>query len=472
MSSKNLRTLFICQKCGFQTSKWLGKCPECEAWSSFLEEILAPEPAYPRTPGPAAARGHKPTPLVNLSSVQEERRPCGCLEFDRALGGGLVLGSVVLLGGDPGIGKSTLMLQVLDRLCGNDYTGLYVSGEESAAQLKLRADRLSITSPTLLVATETCLENIFKLVEAAKPHYLALDSIQTLYAASLPAAPGSITQVRETAFQLVQFAKRTNVPIFLIGHVTKDGAIAGPKLLEHMVDTVLYFEGDRSHTYRLLRTVKNRFGPSQELGVFEMRDTGLTEVTNPSALFLSERSLETPGSVVVASIEGSRPILVEVQALVTPTSLGMPRRQATGVDAGRLSLLVAVLEKRMGLAFGNQDIFVNVAGGVRLTEPAADLGIIAALTSSLLDRPVAGDTLIFGEVGLTGEVRTVGQTELRLKEGEKLGFRQAMLARSLQGQTAKLTRLRILEVANVGAALREFMGPCQAFLKICLISSP
>ena len=458
MTPKNPRTLFVCQNCGFQTGKWLGKCPDCEAWSSFLEEVLAPEPAYTRAPGLDAAGRNKPAPLISLSSVHEERRPCGCLEFDRALGGGLVLGSVVLIGGDPGIGKSTLMLQVLDRLCGNDYTGLYVSGEESAAQLKLRADRLGITSPTLLVATETCLENIFKLLESEKPHYLALDSIQTLYAASLPAAPGSITQVRETAFQLVQLAKRTNIPIFLIGHVTKEGAIAGPKLLEHMVDTVLYFEGDRSHTYRLLRTVKNRFGPSQELGVFEMRDTGLTEVTNPSALFLSERSLEAPGSVVVASIEGSRPILVEVQALVTPTSLGMPRRQATGVDAGRLSLLVAVLEKRMGLAFGNQDIFVNVAGGVRLTEPAADLGIIAALTSSLLDQPVPGDTLIFGEVGLTGEVRTVSQTALRLKEGAKLGFQRAVIARGQKDSGLKMSELQIEAVGSVREALQRLFN--------------
>jgi DNA repair protein RadA/Sms len=458
MTSKSPRTLFVCQKCGFQTGKWLGKCPECAAWSSFLEEVQTPEPAYTRTSGLPGVR-QQAAPLISLASVQEDRRACGCIEFDRALGGGLVLGSVVLLGGDPGIGKSTLMLQVLDRLCGKSYTGLYVSGEESAAQLKLRADRLGITSPTLLVATETCLENILKLVEKSKPQYLALDSIQTLYAASLPAAPGSITQVRETAFQLVQWAKQTNIPVFLIGHVTKEGAIAGPKLLEHMVDTVLYFEGDRSHTYRLLRTVKNRFGPSQELGVFEMRETGLSEVTNPSALFLSERSLEAPGSVVVACIEGTRPLLVEVQALVTPSSLGMPRRQATGVDAGRLSLLVAVLEKRLGLAFGNQDIFVNVAGGVRLTEPAADLGIVAALTSSLLDRPVASDTLIFGEVGLTGEIRTVGQTELRLKEGAKLGFQRAMLAQGPKKDPGfKGSELEVIGVNTVREALAKLFG--------------
>ncbi|AEB10762.1 DNA repair protein RadA [Desulfobacca acetoxidans] len=458
MTPKPPRTLFICQNCGFQTGKWLGKCPECEAWNSLVEEVVSPEPPYRRTPDQVAVRS-RPTPLISLSPSQEERRPCGCREFDRALGGGVVPGSVVLLGGDPGIGKSTLMLQVLDRLSGSGFIGLYVSGEESAGQLKLRADRLGITSARLLVATETCLENILKLLDSEKPHYLVLDSIQTLYAASLPAAPGSITQVRETAFQLVQLAKRSGIPIFLIGHVTKEGAIAGPKLLEHMVDTVLYFEGDRSHTYRLLRTVKNRFGPGQELGVFEMRQTGLAEVTNPSALFLSERSLEAPGSVVVASIEGSRPILVEVQALVTPSSLGMPRRQAAGVDAGRLSLLVAVLEKRVGLAFGNQDIFVNVAGGIRLTEPAVDLGIIAALTSSLWERPVAADTLIFGEVGLTGEVRTVAQTEVRLQEGAKLGFRRALLAKGQRNQLRSVKDLQILEISSVREALRRLFPP-------------
>jgi DNA repair protein RadA/Sms len=450
------RTIFICQSCGYQAGKWLGKCPECEAWSSFLEEIVLPELAGSRA---AAAGGQtKAAPLLSLAAAPEERQACGCLEFDRALGGGLVPGSVVLLGGDPGIGKSTLMLQILDRLCGDRHTGLYISGEESARQIKLRADRLGITSPALLVATETCLENILKLAEAEKPHFLALDSIQTLYAASLPAAPGSVTQVRETAFQLVQFAKRSNVPVFLIGHVTKDGAIAGPKLLEHMVDTVLYFEGDRSHTYRLLRTVKNRFGPSQELGVFVMHDTGLAEVTNPSALFLSERSLEAPGAAVVACIEGSRPLLVEVQALVTPSSLGMPRRQATGVDASRLALLVAVLERRLGLSFGTQDIFVNVAGGVRLSEPAADLGIMAALTSSLLDRPVAGDLLIFGEVGLTGEVRTVSHTEVRLKEGAKLGFRRALVARGGKGPKQSASGLQVEEVASVREALAKLFG--------------
>lgn len=457
MGPKPPKTVFVCQHCGFRTGKWLGKCPECQAWSSFLEEMVVVD-NRPRGSASLAGRS-QPIPLLTLAATPEDRWPTGIVEFDRAVGGGVVAGSVVLLGGDPGIGKSTLMLQVLDRLCQEGATGLYISGEESAAQLKLRADRLGITASTLLVATETCLENILQLLETNRPKFLVLDSIQTLYAAALPATPGSITQIRETAFQLVQVAKRSAIAVFLIGHVTKEGAIAGPKVLEHLVDTVLYFEGDRSHTYRLLRTVKNRFGPSQELGVFEMHDTGITEVANPSALFLSERSLEAPGSVVVASIEGSRPILVEVQALVTPTNLAMPRRQTSGVEAARLSLLVAVLEKRLGLNFGGQDIFVNVAGGVRLSEPAADLGIVAALTSSLLDRPVAGDTLIFGEVGLTGEVRTVNQVDLRLKEGVKLGFRRAVIARPRQDQLLTGGDLQISEVGRVQEALRHLFGP-------------
>lgn len=457
MSPKPPRTVFVCQQCGFQTGKWLGKCPECQAWSSFVEEIITLEPGPFRKPGGSGRS--QPIPLLSLAASPEDRWATGFGEFDRVVGGGVVPGSVILLGGDPGIGKSTLMLQVLDRLCGRHTPGLYISGEESAAQLKLRAERLGIASPTLLVATETCLENILQLLETNRPRFLVLDSIQTLYAAALPATPGSLTQVRETAFQLIQVAKKSQIPIFLIGHVTKEGAIAGPKVLEHMVDTVLYFEGDRSQTYRLLRTVKNRFGPSQELGVFEMHDTGLTDVANPSALFLSERSLEAPGSVVVASIEGSRPILVEVQALVTPTNLGMPRRQTSGVEAGRLSLLVAVLEKRLGLNFSGQDIFVNVAGGVRLNEPAADLGIVAALTSSLLDRPVAGDTLVFGEVGLTGEVRTVSQADLRLKEGVKLGFRRALLARRRPDQALNCGELQVIEVGRVQEALAQLFGP-------------
>jgi DNA repair protein RadA/Sms len=453
--ARGAKTLFICQSCGFQAGKWLGRCPDCGAWNSLAEEVVAP--AGPLPEGQLPPRRSTPQPLVHLHAPPETRQATGLTEFDRTLGGSVVAGAVVLLGGDPGIGKSTLILQVLDRLSGPGRRSLYISGEESEAQLKLRADRLGVKSPDLLVATETCLENILKILEEFKPAFLALDSIQTMYTATLPAAPGSLTQVRETAFRLVQQAKLTGTATFLIGHVTKEGALAGPMVLEHLVDTVLYLEGDRSHTFRLLRTVKNRFGPTQELGVFEMQEAGLLEVPNPSALFLAERSLEVPGAVVVPSLEGSRPILVEVQALVSPTSLALPRRQSMGVDAGRVSLLVAVLEKRVGLALSGQDLFVNVAGGVRLTEPAVDLGVALALSSSLLDRAVPADTLIFGEVGLTGEVRAVSQPELRLKEGHKLGFRRALLAQRQKERLGQFPGLELLGVDTLAAAIRSIL---------------
>jgi len=392
-----------------------------------------------------------------VRAEEQPRTPTGIGELDRVLGGGLVPGSVVLLGGDPGIGKSTLILQVLDRLCQGGKTALYISGEESETQLKLRADRLGLASPALLVATETCLENILKMVEEVQPHFLALDSIQTLYTAAIPAAPGSLPQVRETAFRLVQQAKVGGIATFLIGHVTKEGTLAGPMVLEHLVDTVLYLEGDRSHAFRLLRTVKNRFGPTQELGVFEMAEAGLLEVTNPSALFMAERSLEVPWAVVVPSLEGSRPILVEVQALVSPSSLALPRRQSIGVDPGRVSLLVAILEKRVGLGLGSQDLFVNVAGGVRLMEPAVDLGVALAVASSYLERPVPADTLIFGEVGLTGEVRAVISPEIRLKEGRNLGFKRALLAARQHERLGKTPGLELLGVDTLKAALRRIL---------------
>jgi DNA repair protein RadA/Sms len=449
------KTVFICQSCGHQTGKWLGRCPDCAAWNSLAEEVTAP--GGPLAPGQLPARRGAAQPLAQLRTPPESRLASGIAEFDRTLGGSVVAGSVILLGGDPGIGKSTLILQILDRLAQPGRPGLYISGEESEAQLKLRADRLGLKSPDLLVATETCLENILKILEEHKPGCVALDSVQTLYTATLPAAPGSLTQVRETAFRLVQQAKLSGVATFLIGHVTKEGALAGPMVLEHLVDTVLYLEGDRSHVFRLLRTVKNRFGPTQELGVFEMQETGLQEVPNPSALFLAERSLEVPGAVVVPSLEGSRPILVEVQALVSPTSLALPRRQSMGVDPGRVSLLVAVLEKRVGLAMSGQDLFVNVAGGVRLTEPAVDLGVALALASSFLDRAVPGDTLIFGEVGLSGEIRAVSQPELRLKEGHKLGFRRALLAQRQKDRLGKFPGLDLLGVETLAAAIRSIL---------------
>ncbi|MEJ2090923.1 MAG: DNA repair protein RadA [Syntrophobacterales bacterium] len=449
------KSVFVCQSCGHQVGKWLGRCPQCGAWNTFAEEVVGPRPGPGEVPLPP--RRSTPQPLAHLTSQPETRSPSGLSEFDRVLGGGLVSGSVVLVGGDPGIGKSTLILQIMDRLCQENLIGLYLSGEESEAQLKLRADRLGLASPALLVATETCLENILKVVEEVRPAFLALDSIQTLYTATLPAAPGSLAQVRETAFRLAQQAKLSGMATFLIGHVTKEGTLAGPMTLEHLVDTVLYLEGDRSHAFRLLRTVKNRFGPTQELGVFEMEETGLVEVPNPSALFMAERAHDVPGSVVAPSLEGSRPILVEVQALVSPSSLALPRRQTSGVDPGRVSLLVAVMEKRVGLGLSGQDLFVNVAGGVRLSEPAADLGVALALASSYLEKPVALDTLVFGEVGLTGEVRAVSQPEMRLKEGHKLGFKRALLARRQTERLGDFPGLDLIGVETLAEAIKQVL---------------
>ncbi|MCL6620503.1 MAG: DNA repair protein RadA [Syntrophobacterales bacterium] len=454
MNSRAGKIVFVCQQCGHQTGKWLGRCPQCQAWGSLAEET-DPQAAAHMVPGP---RPSPPKPLSSLAVRPETRRSTGLAEFDRVLGGSLVAGSVVLVGGDPGVGKSTLILQAMDRLTATGEVGLYLSGEESEAQVKLRSERLGLSSPHLWFATETCLENLLRLLEEVQPVCLAVDSIQTLYTTGLPAAPGSLPQVRETAFRLTQQAKATGLTVFLIGHVTKEGTLAGPMVLEHLVDTVLYLEGDRSHAFRLLRTVKNRFGPTQELGVFEMQEQGLVEVTNPSALFMAERSLETPGSAVIPALEGSRPILVEIQALVSPSSLALPRRQAMGVDPGRVSLLVAVLEKRVGLPLGGQDIYVNVAGGVRLSEPAADLGVALALASSFLDRPVPPDTIIFGEIGLTGEVRAVSQPEVRLKEGAKLGFRRALLASRQVERLGERFDLELVGVDTLTAAIRT-LGP-------------
>lgn len=425
---KQDRVVYVCQACGYQTPKWMGRCPDCGQWDGLVEERTVPASGRAGSPNPTADM--HPLSLEEISLEREMRLKTGIAEFDRALGGGLVAGSLVLVGGEPGIGKSTMLLQAAGHLAAQGVHCFYLSGEESPQQIRLRADRLSIQSKHLQVATGTGLEDLLGTLDRVQPELFIVDSIQTLHTHALASAPGSVGQVREVAARLMTWAKETGTPTFLVGHVTKEGAIAGPKVLEHMVDTVLYFEGDRSHAFRILRSVKNRYGPTNEIGVFEMKESGLEEVGNPSRIFLEERPEGASGSVVIPCLEGTRPVLVEVQALVGPSPLGVPRRTAIGVDPNRISLLVAVIGKRMGLEMGDQDIFVNVAGGLRVDEPAADLGMVSALVSSFLDTPVPLETVIFGEVGLAGEVRGVSQPEMRLREARKLGFSRCILSRS------------------------------------------
>ncbi len=424
-----VKTVFACQACGFESSKWLGRCPDCGEWNSFVEERPeAPIPAGKGRPSlPGFEVGAKPKAYELIDGADAARIPSGIDEFDRVLGGGIVPGSMVLIGGEPGIGKSTLLLQVANLLGRAGGAVLYVSGEESERQIKLRGDRLGISGAGLFLMAETCLERILEQVEAIRPAALVVDSVQTVFSTKFPSAPGSISQVREVATQLLFLAKGRGVTTFLIGHVTKDGSLAGPKSLEHIVDTVLYFEGERHQHHRIVRAVKNRFGAISELGVFEMTGAGLTPVPNPSALFLSERPMGSPGSAVVATIEGSRPMLVEVQALVSPTSFGTPRRMSVGVDPNRTTLLIAVLEKRVGVALLGDDVFVSVAGGLEVAEPAADLGVAAAVASSFRNRPVPARTVLFGEVGLAGEIRGTAQSALRIKEAAQMGFTRCIL---------------------------------------------
>jgi len=442
--AKQKKSVFVCQGCGYQAPKWLGRCPDCNEWNTLVEEF-----ASTRTERKRGSGGSPPAAIPGISLDREQRLKTGLGEFDRTLGGGLVPGSLVLIGGDPGIGKSTLVLQAMDRLASQGLDALYLSGEESPQQIRLRAERLSARSENLYVMAETCLEDVLEAVERMKPRVLAVDSIQTVYTEAMASAPGSVGQVREVASRLMGVAKTTGLAIFLVGHVTKDGSIAGPRVLEHLVDTVLYFEGDRGHLFRILRAVKNRFGSTNEIGVFEMKETGLGEVANPSRIFLEERPEGVSGSVVIPCLEGTRPLLVEIQALVTSSPLGMPRRTAVGVDHNRIALLVAVLAKRMGMELGDQDIFVNVAGGLRVEEPAADLGVISAMMSSFLDRPVPRDVVLFGEVGLAGEIRGVGQPELRMKEARKLGFSHCILSESNLEATRIPAGMKATGVASI-----------------------
>ena len=422
-----VRTVFACQACGFESSKWLGRCPDCGEWNSMVEERQPVAPARAPQASFDLATGSRPKPYDQIDGAEADRVPSGIDEFDRVLGGGIVPGSLVLIGGEPGIGKSTLLLQVAHLLGRTGGAVLYVSGEESERQIKLRGERLGISGGGLFLMGETSLERILEEVESLKPAALVVDSVQTIYSQRFPSAPGSISQVREVATQLLFVAKGKGITTFLIGHVTKDGSLAGPKSLEHIVDTVLYFEGEKHQHHRIVRAVKNRFGAISEMGVFEMTGTGLKPVANPSALFLSERLAGSPGSAVVATIEGSRPMLVEVQALVSPTSFGNPRRMSLGIDPNRTNLLVAVLEKRLGLGLITEDVFVSVAGGLEVDEPAADLGVAAAIASSFRNRPLPADTAVFGEIGLGGEVRGAGQTGLRLREASQMGFKRCVL---------------------------------------------
>ena len=429
-------TIFSCQKCGHQVPKWLGRCPECSSWNSFAEESHQPISSKSRH----KTKSPPPSPITKVQSVQENLMTTGIGEFDRVLGGGMVEGSLILIGGEPGIGKSTLVLQSMGHLAKLGKNVLYVSGEESGSQIKLRAERLDAISDNLLICSEICIEGIIKWIDKVKPEVLVLDSVQTFYTEDLQSAPGSIGQVREVAFKIFQEIKHRNLPTLLIGHINKDGAIAGPKSLEHIVDTVVYFEGEQGHAYRALRAIKNRFGPTPEIGVFQMEPTGLVPVENPSEWFLAERPEDSAGSSIVATLEGSRTLLVEVQALVsTSSSIGMPRRMATGFDHNRMSLLIAIMEKRLGMNLQGEDIFVNLAGGIKITEPALDLGVATAIASSFQNKPIDPELVLLGEVGLTGEVRTVMQLDARLIEARRLGFKRCIVPHSARKTKNLLT---------------------------------
>jgi DNA repair protein RadA/Sms len=450
---KKAKTIYSCQTCGYQAPKWMGKCPDCSTWDSFVEERMV----VSARPGKAGVISSAATPVA-IDSIQldtEYRLHTNIQEFDRVLGGGLVFGTLILIGGDPGIGKSTLMLQALYGLARQGHKVLYVSGEESIRQLRLRSKRLETVAPDLLVVSEVEIESILAMIESTKPEVLVIDSIQTMFNGELTSAPGTVSQVRESTVRLMMMAKKTGIPTFLVGHVTKDGAIAGPKLLEHMVDTVLYFEGDRNHIFRILRAVKNRFGSTNEIGVFEMKERGLEEVANPSAVFLSERPAGAAGSVVTASMEGTRPILVELQALASATNFGTPRRTILGLDANRVALLAAVMEKKLGMHLMGYDIFMNVAGGVKVIEPAVDLAIVAAVASSFLDKPISEGTMVLGEVGLTGEVRAIGQVDTRISESRKMGFTRCLVPASNLKRLRAIEGIEIVGVRTVSEAVEN-----------------
>lgn len=429
MAKAKTKTLFFCKECGCESPKWLGQCPACRRWNTMVEERVSTSPKAGATRGGILPEG-KLTGLFEVSMQEEDRIHSGIPELDRVLGGGIVRGSLTLVGGDPGIGKSTLLLQICRHLANAGRKVVYVSGEESLKQIRMRAERLGGFKKNVYLLCETDINTAVNTVRGAKPDIVVIDSVQTMYSEEITSAAGSVSQVREVTSLLMQLAKMEEIAVFLVGHVTKEGVVAGPKTLEHMVDTVLYFEGDQSAIYRILRGVKNRFGSTNEIGVFEMKEQGLVEVANPSEVMLDGRPLDAAGSVVVCSMEGTRPLLIEIQALVSPTSFNMPRRTTVGIDFNRVNLLLAVLEKKAGLQLGGCDAYVNLAGGMRLGEPAIDLGVICAILSSYRNIPVRRETLIFGEVGLTGEIRGVSHAEKRIHEGIKMGFTHCIMPKT------------------------------------------
>lgn len=446
-------TAFFCNECGYESSKWMGQCPSCRSWNTFVEEPVS-RTAQSGRPGTSGAVSQEPVSLGVVSLESQKRCKTGMSELDRVLGGGIVPGSLVLIGGDPGIGKSTLLLQVCRNISASGHKVLYISGEESLGQIKMRATRIGEFSDELMLLCETDLAVIEAVLRKHRPEVVIIDSIQTMYSPNVTSAPGSVTQVREATGTLMMIAKSLSVSVFIVGHVTKEGTVAGPRVLEHMVDTVLYFEGDRYAAYRVIRAVKNRFGSTNEIGVFEMRQEGLAEVPNPSEYMLSGRPKDSSGSCVVCAMEGSRPMLIEIQALVCRSNFGIPRRQSTGTDTGRVNLLMAVLEKRMGLKMGECDAYLNVAGGMKMNEPAIDLGIALAVTSSFLNIVIPEDMVVFGEVGLSGEVRSVTLAEVRAAEALKLGFAKIMLPSANAASLNGISKEKIIPVGTLSDAIR------------------
>lgn len=450
MAKGKTKTSFFCQECGYESLRWQGKCPACGQWNTFVEEI---QPTAQDKHKNSSLPTGKPLKLAEIEYHQHQRMDTGLAELNRVLGGGIVPGELILLSGDPGIGKSTLTMQLAGKM-GAYGKVMYISGEESGQQLKMRAERLAVDNNELMILIENNLEIVEQHLQTVQPKVVILDSIQTVFLPELSSAQGSVSQLRECTNRVLQWAKIWGIAVIVVGHVTKDGAVAGPRVLEHMVDAVLFFEGDRQYQYRILRALKNRFGSTNEIGVFEMQEKGLVEVLNPSAVFLAERSKETIGSAVVACMEGSRPVLLELQALVSPSFSNQPRRMTNGADYNRVAMLLAVLEKRAGLRIGNQDIYINIAGGMRVDEPAADLGIIVALASSLSNKAVATSTIVMGEVGLTGEIRTINYADKRLMEAAKMGFTTAVIPQGNLNNAPKIAGLKIVGVEHIRDVLK------------------